>query len=293
MPGRWTALAIVVFWLVMMGWLVGRELWMHFGPPPRLEDSLQAAARDGPTLWNISHNYERIGWAETQVIDQGQGRYQLRQHVHFDKASHFFQLTGLPLASLLPGAADVKGDARLTFDLTAKGDLDQLRIDILHDDRDLVLQIQGKPEGSELKLHVTSPLLSGFHWDFAIPYDARNVVHNSLCPFDRMPNLWPGRRWQAPMVDPAKSMMSQVLHRAPVEVTVRDEPQNFHWSALRDWVSCLVVDAHQPEQEMHIEIWVHQQDGRVLKQRARWGKITLDIERKTVSPAEQRILDGE
>jgi hypothetical protein len=292
MPGRWTALTIVLSWLLLMGWLVGRELWQHFGPPPRLEESLKAAVADGPTVWKISHQYERIGTAETQVLELGNGRFQLCQRLHCDKPAAFFEATGLGLLARVLGVTEVKGNVLILFDLSPTGELERLEVSIFQDAKDLLVTIVGSPEGKELKLKATSPHAKGLEWDFAIPYDAKNIIHTSLCPLDRMPGLWPGRRWQAPMVDPARSMMSQMLQRAPVEVQVLSDPQNFHWSATRDWVSCLVVEAHQPEQDLHIEIWVHQEDGRVLKQKARWGKLMLEIERKTVNAHEQRILDG-
>jgi hypothetical protein len=295
MPGRWIALTIVAFWLAMMGWLAGHELWQHFGPPPRLEDSLKAAAADGPTHWVITHKYERIGTAETQVValEEPGGRYQLRQHLHCEKPAVFFEATGLGLLAKVLGIANVQGDAHIHFNLSPAGDLEKLEVEILQDANDVLLQIVGTPEGKELKLQATTPHARGLQWEFAIPYEAKNVIQTSLCPLDRMPGLWPGRRWEAPMVDPARSMASQMLQRAPVQVRVRDEPVNFHWTATRDWVSCLVVDAEQPEQDLHIEIWVNQADGRVLKQRARWGKLELEIERKTVNEREQRILNGE
>lgn len=296
MPGRWIALTIVAFWLAMMGWLVGHELWQRYGPPPRLEDSLKAAAADGPTLWTITHKFERIGTAETQVVELGEpgdGRYQLRQHLHCEKPAVFFEATGLGILARMLGLADVKGDAHIHFDLSPTGELEKLEVHILQAAQEVLLKITGAPEGKELKLQATSPHAKGLQWDFAIPYDAKNVIHTSLCPLDRMPGLWPGRRWEAPMVDPARSMTTQMLQRAPVQVRVRDEPLNFHWTATRDWVSCLVVDADQPEQDLHIEIWVHQEDGRVLKQKAQWGKLVLEIERKTVNERERRILSGE
>ena len=292
MPGRWTALTIVASWLALMGWLVGRELWQHYGPPPRLEDSLKAAAADGPTLWTITHKYERIGTAETQVIELGNGRYQLRQLLHCDKPTAFFEATGLGILARVLGVADVKGNVQILFNLSPAGELERLEVSIYQDEKDLLATIVGLPDDKALKLRATSPHAQGLAWDFFIPYDAKHVIHTSLCPLDRMPGLWLGRRWQAPMVDPARSMMTQMLQRAPVDVKVREEPQNFHWTATRDWVSCFVVEANQAEQDLHVEIWVHQEDGRVLKQRAQWGKLVLEIERKTVNAREQRILDG-
>jgi hypothetical protein len=285
MPGRWTTLAIVLFWLAMMSWLTGRELWKRYGPPPRLTDMLREASNDGPTRWKISHNFERIGWAETDVVAFEDGRYQLRQRVHFNQASRFFEIIGLPLGLLFPEAATTPGDGQVIYNLTPQGHLESLLFEILRspsDSRDAILRFEGTPEQNQLRIKATSPLLPTASVDWSIPYDARNVLHNSLCPLDRMPGLWPGRRWQAPLVDPARTLAAQLLERAPVEVVVRDEPQNLYWQGLRDWVSCLVADARLPDQDMHIEIWVHQGDGLVLKQRARWGSRVLEVERADV-----------
>jgi hypothetical protein len=293
MPGRWTALGIVVFWLAMTAWLVGRELWMRFGPPPRLEDSLKAAANDGPTRWSISYQsagmgyFERIGWAETQVFDQAGGGYQLRQQLHLDKASSVFDVIGLPwLIGLLPDAAGMDADAKIQLDLAPNGELQQLSGEVTADEgRYLLYRFVGKPEGPNIDIEGTSPFLPGLG-SGTFRHDSRNIIQTSLCPLDRMPGLWHGRRWQVPLVDPAESLKVHGLQRSPVDVVVLDEPSNFHWAATRDWVSCFIVEADQPEQDLHIQIWVHQVDGRVLKQRARWGSLTLEIERKTLNDAD-------
>src|SRR5262245_41309493 len=90
MPGRWTCIGIVAFWLVMTGWLTVTEIWSRFGVRPKLQDALAAAANDEPATWTIAEDERPVGRALTMVRQpQTGGHYELIHKVRLERIPMF------------------------------------------------------------------------------------------------------------------------------------------------------------------------------------------------------------
>lgn len=281
MPSRSATIAIIVFWLAMMVWLTGAELWQRFGTRPRLQETLAASAQAGPIGWSITEivdpdkplkegetlEEKPLGTAVTEVkLDSRTGRYRLDQQVHLDR---FFN-TGFTL------------NLQSRSEVNLFGRLQELHFTAAIPELLFSCDVTARPDGPrQLSVHGIFRLDKTRHEaESKIAYDGTDLILSSLCPLDRMPGLKPGQRWQTPMVDPVESLMSQSFNqqsllspeisRPAVAVKVWDQPQGIIWKG--EFVPCLVVEAVQGGRSM--KIYVRQSDGLVLRQTAQLGALT-------------------
>lgn len=287
MPRRWVSLAIIVFWLGMMGWLTGRELWQRFGARPKLHETLAASAQAGPVHWLITEivhseqplregqapEEKPLGTAITEVkLDQHNGKFRLSQTVHLGRFFNTEQTLGFPITLEMNARADVN----------LFGKLQELKFHAQVPELKISGDVVGKPHGPH-ELQVAGI----FRFDSiertvdnTIPYDGTDVILSSLCPLDRMPGLKPGQTWKTPMVDPVETLMSQSfsqpglmapeISRPAVTVTVWDQPQGLLWNGA--YTTCLVMEAVQGGRSM--KVYVRQSDGLVLRQTAELGALS-------------------
>jgi hypothetical protein len=272
MPNRWVCVGIVGFWLAMMAWFAGREVWNRYGQRPRLQDSLSEAVTDGMVLWDIKHNYVKVGTAETEVLhNPDTGSYRLLQKVKLTK----YPLLDWQLAIDVDSRADVK----------SSGELESLNITI---DAGGIgrLHFHGQPRGPALHARISGKVLGAEiePQELDIAYDARDMFLSSLCPASRMVGLRPGLRWEAPMVDPIETLRDglgkQALPRRPVVAEVMDEP------AI--WRTTLCHEVRTQHDNVIVRVWVRKSDNAVLRQEVRWGvagsETIIEIERHVPKP---------
>jgi hypothetical protein len=279
MPNRWISSGIVLFWLIMMGWLVGRETWQRYGARPKLQETLAASAAAGPVHWTILQEEKPLGQATTEIKFSPQiGQYELIQNLHLRR------ILGLTMG--LAPELSLRVDSRTIVNLF--GDLQSFFVQVRVPEVQLQCTVKGTPvEGSRLVMAVTI-LLNNAKWkeeEYQLAYDGKDLLLNSLCPLDRMPAVQPGQQWETPLVDPLSSAftlhpMAGTIDRSPVKVKVLSEPQGLVWGG--DYVSCWVVDSKRGD--LHVQIWVRQSDGLVLKQTMHWGSTSLEVVRVASSP---------
>jgi hypothetical protein len=272
MPGRWMAAGIVVFWLAMMGWLTVRELVPYFdlAAEPNLAETLAASARDGPVDWRVSQNGEDIGTATTQVLIHTVN-YELFQEVRLNR---FIADTKLTVTSR--AMVNLFGDVQR---IIMRAEVPEWKFD---------LALDGQPKGNELHVKVSLRLLGEeFRNDYRFQYAARDIFLSSLCPADRMPGLWPGKAWEARIVNPldlkanpldrhAGAAPGRLLEQETILVQVEKEPEVLLWEGKQ--VPCYVVVTRHPD--MTVRIWVQRDgDNLVLKQTAAWGSYRFEIVR--------------
>ena len=103
-----------------------------------------------------------------------------------------------------------------------------------------------------------------------------------------MVGLRPGQTWESPVVDPSalilfgaptggEGIMARLLDRQPAKVQVQNEPTELEWNGAKE-VCWLVVSV---QDNLHIRIWVRQQDGLVLQQEAEWGATKIVVIRES------------
>lgn len=281
MPSRWISWSIIVFWIGMMAWLTGAELYHRFGTRPRLQDTLAASAQAGPVHWNITEILRRdrppkegeapeerpLGTAVTELrLDARSGKYLLAQQIHLHRLFN----TGFSL------------NLTSRSEVNLFGRLQQISFNATVPEVNLHCELVGRPQGPD-KLRVQAFFRFGSeHQEVqqTISYDGTDLVLSSLCPLDRMPGLRPGQTWKTPMVDPVESILGQSfssgnlpkaeITRPLVTVRVWDQPQGLLWRG--EFVPCLVVEAVQGGRSM--KIYVRESDGLVLRQTAELGSLS-------------------
>lgn len=323
MPGRFASTIIVLFFMTMVGWQIARSIHYPYGQAPKLKDALEAAAEDGESHWELRHQGQRLGMAVTDVRKSNNSNiYTLRQRVVLDRGLDAF--LGLDkILLLLNSVTGIRISNQLTLDFRTDAEVNYLGV--LHHYKMMATVVETSnrpaPDVDPATTPTIEPLIScsfsaradgeghlgirgvvkmrgGFSGDLPdgikVKYDAHKLLFSSLAPTDVLPNLLPGQRWEAPMVD-LQGLLSSAMgsmggkamgpislpERQPAVVRVLDRPEALRWNEAD--VSCWLVESGQ--KGLKVQVWVRRSDGRVLRQLAHWGERTLEILRLPNPPS--------
>jgi hypothetical protein len=281
MASRWWSLAIVLFWLVIMGPLLVREASEQlnaYQQPPRFTIDLVDEAQKAPTLvrWKL------LSETKSKVVSVD---FFCSTWVDFNAAEDSFEMhikpsfgdgaaPGLPLRpTSIEGVHTVSRDGRLVktrFTFTLPKDLTPPRILMRHAD-DLECNFEGRIVDG--KLHAT--LTEAIHGsELSHPYDPiplsrDGAIFNPMHPVKRLADRRPGQRWQVPLIDPVRDVFELLNDREPshsfrmVSAHVQEEPQKFRLQS-RD-VNCLVID-YTDEGKWVASTWIEMNSGLVVRQ---------------------------
>lgn len=302
MYSRWSNVAVVVFWLITMGWLVEEKILpsLSVGEPPTYRTILsEEPAQHEPVSWNVFLNGRFLGRAELSRRTLDQGVAELRSQV---------RLEGLPLAEIAPGwmnslmrlasgsrewsqlVLTVESDSRLEIDPLGRpigfysktwlGESDSWPAPGLRDGPTppgvVQISLQGTVDGQQLKLKVRSGHFI-YNTSAYLPADA--LMSDAFSPQARLPNLKVGQSWTVPLYSP--------LHppTAPIEIlratVVRREPISWGGQVVPTY---LVDFRSNPgggmtgNQASRAKAWVGA-DGMVLKQEITLMSARLTFER--------------
>jgi hypothetical protein len=262
MPNRWFSLAVVLFWLASMGWLISEKVV----PPLRVGERPAAIAEDVPparvpVAWQLFLNERPLGWASTDSLQHPDGVIELRNRVHLNR---------FPLKEIAPWLARLLApddrDDQLPYDTDsrvefAQGRLAAFRTSISFGDAKDAILVNGTAEGNQLTLNVRA---GDFTYTTSANLTADAFVGDSLSPRARLSNLREGQTWTEPVYNPLHPPNSplQILH-ATVE---RTEPIAWNGQVVR---SSVVVYRDDPGSDrsssLRAQAWVGS-DGNVLKQ---------------------------
>ena len=261
MPSRLTCACIIVFWLVMMSWLVRRDVlpeW-HGGDPPGFGQVVSSLREREPTFWTVSVAGRRVGWAGTTCCRQKNGSMlvvsrtelggliQVFSAGHGDARDRDLGLSGL--ASISPA-----GNLRYF----------QVEADLLGQGG--VVKISGRVEDGILSVFVHATGLSisrEFH------YPENSLMQAPMMPLARLPGLHVGQQWRERVPDPFLKDVQTVRRRV-----VRDEMIVWHGQPVR----ARVVQTTDAQDRVVGTTWVAD-TGDVLRHRARGLLTTIVMER--------------
>ena len=241
MPGRITIAVILAFFVGMTSWQWLRNYGNTVGEGPQLKPSLELAAEDGSTNWQIRYNGKRLGDALTQVSKSSMGVYILKQNVLLDgdletfmgPIGSFAKLSGIKLN-------DFRAIIRTEMELTYLGTMRKLNLSFVARPKPVIVipespnaqpttvTEKSKNERDDqqnlMKLSITAEASQvdqlNFKGMFSIasmqfPIDDVKIKHrskdsflSSISPTDCMAGLRLGMRWQTPMIDPTQMMMT-------------------------------------------------------------------------------------
>jgi len=270
MPPRLVSLGILLYWVVAASSLIRRDVLpgMGFVGPPDLRTIARAEDNAEPSRWSVevidnplSPELRRaVGTATTQSTRDAKGWVIMTSRVEFSAG-------GLLKGTPLPSQSDERLEILSTYRVDPSGNLRwfQASVRTASDPEELV-QVVGtlKKEGMEL---VSSSRLPIFNQKRTIPYQPRGLVQNALGPFDRLPNLQVGQRWETQVISPITGRVDTVR----VEVTRRSVIQ---WN--NNPVPTLEVVHHMTP--LSSRTWVRP-DGFVLRQEVPFPFVKLVLER--------------
>jgi hypothetical protein len=287
MYSRWFNLAVVLFWLTTMTWLVKDKILpsLVVGEPPTYRTVI-AGPLAKQVRWAIRLNDQPVGWTQSKMRVLDNGVTEIRSQVRLDR---------LPLSEITPGwmgsllrliaggqdwtRLKLRVEADSSFEIDPLGRPIGFHTKALLGERGtwpdrpvpegqtppglLRVTLQGVVDGHQLKLTVRSGNLVHNARVF-LPPDA--LMSDALSPQSRLPDLRVGQSWTMPIYSPLRPPTEPMeVLRAAVE---RRESILWHGQMVSTW---LVVFSSDPGGELtgnlapRAKAWVAD-DGDVLKQ---------------------------
>jgi hypothetical protein len=273
----------LLYWVVAAFNLIRYDLLpeLRSGRPPDLLAIAHAPHGNGPSRWSVQviddpvHPEIRrsVGQAVTESIHKRDGSVLLSSRVRFDSGG---LLRGTAFASR--GHSELEITSNCSIDCA--GNLQRFSASVRSEaDPQEVLRVEGRvqAEGSALEIVTRGPLPI-MNQTRTIPYQQRSLVQNVLEPFDYLPGLQVGQRWESRVVNPLNGRIEPVR----VEVARRTV---IHWD--NHPLSTLEVVQHLTP--LVARTWVRS-DGLVLRQEVPFPLVKLVLERE---PDRSDSLPGE
>lgn len=270
MPPRLVSVAILIYWSIAAFWLLTWEVLpeLSLGYPPDLRSITAAGDDSKPVTWTIDviddprHPEVRrsVGQAVTaskRLPDRG---VELSSRIVFD-AGELLKRT--PLAS----SPSVRLNITSVYRVDPKGNLQSFDMKVATaDSDDGLVTIEGRLKGAMMEV-TSKGMVSVLDRKMSFPYEPRGVVYDALRPFDRLPGLHVGQRWDTRMINPFSGAVEVVR----VEVRRR---------AFIDWngeaVSAFEVDQHAGP--ITSKAWVRL-DGVIIRQEVPLPLLNMVLER--------------
>lgn len=287
--GRWYNVAVAVFWLATMSWLVTSKVLppLLVGEPPTYREIVRAGALAGqnePSAWRLSWDGRLVGWAQSRSESRGRGLVELVNQVHFND---------LPWQEMMPvklGAlGQVWGEASAGLELDAEtavlvdplGRPEEFRSTVRLGLMPEAIRMRGHVDGNQLLMTVR---VGDFSYPTRLYLASDALLGDVLSPQPRLPNLRVGQTWTVPVYSPFAAP------NQPVEVlkaTVERE-ETIVWGGQGVRTRLVVYRGDEGAgvgsgREWRGKSWVRG-DGIVLRQEARLNQHLLRFE--LVAPEE-------
>ena len=275
MPSRLISLIILIYWSIaafcLFTWDVLPELTM--GYPPDLRAITFASDSSKSVRWSIQviddprspEARRTVGEAITAASRRADGWYEMTSQVEFDAGD---LLRGTVFATRV----SVRIHIESLYHVDPSGNLHDfdLRVKSREFDDELI-DVQGQVKGNVMEIVSRGPM-DILNREMKFDYEPRSVVQDVLGPFDRLPGLQLGQRWESQIINPFTGKVDSVRARV-VRRTVID------WDANP-------VPAFEVEQKMSglsTKTWVRT-DGVILRQDVPFPFVRMMLERRPEDP---------
>jgi hypothetical protein len=271
MPSRVISLVILIYWSIaafcLLTWDVLPELTM--GYPPDLRAITFASDPSRSVRWSIQviddlrspEARRTVGEAITAATRRPDAWYDMTSHVEFDAGDLLrgtVFATRVSVRILIDSQYHVDPSGNLhDFDLRVKS----------REFGDELIDVRGQVRGNSMVISSRGPM-EILNKDMKFDYEPRSVVQDVLGPFDRLPGLQVGQRWESRIINPFTGKVDSVRARV-VRRTVID------WDANP-------VNAFEVEQKMSgvaMKTWVRT-DGVILRQEVPFPFVRMMLERR-------------
>jgi len=281
MPPRLVSLAILIYWSVAAFYLLTREVLpeLSLGYPPDLRTIASASDGAGPVKWNIEvqdlvkgdQGVRTVGEAVTSSVRLPDGWFEIVTRVNFDAEE---LLKGTPLRI----GASVRVKLESNYRVDPSGNLRSFDLKVTPDEsREVLFTVRGRLKDHTMEIVSKGPM-PVLNQKLSLPYEPRSVVHDSLGPFDRLPGLKVGQRWDSQVVNPFTGQVERVR----VEVERRTL---LHW----DGEPISAFEVVQRSKAFVARSWVRP-DGVIFRQEVPLAFVRLVLERV---PEDARSPRGE
>ncbi len=272
MPGRYTVLAIVAFWLSTTGWLFYRDLRLRLlpGEPPPYTIDLADEAEMSTIRWSVLKD------------DQTKSTGYAKSKVRYNEADDTFEIAGelkLWSSGVMQGNADVILDGM--YAVTREGKLRSIDANVTvtrevapHRQIEGHGQIRGPVKDRQFAPHLSVNVagLPLIERDLPpVQVSDRGNVLNPFQPINRLGGLRKGQHWRMPMVHPLTDAVSaavssllkqEVAGVSALDAEVLPDTHVLEWG--HGLVLCLVVEC--TGEDIRVRTWVRESDGSVLRQ---------------------------
>jgi hypothetical protein len=202
LPTRLGTALILAAWALAAASLLRRDIWPEIAtaPPPDFR-AVAAELPPGTARWRIlaadprnPDALEPVGRLRTETLKQPDGSTVLASEANIRVGD---LLADSPAAVDDRSVLVIRG--RSVVD--ASGGLSGFRVEVDEQAGGPLLAIDGRRAGDAIALSATSPLPL-WKWRMRLPYRPGAFVQSSMSPFDAMPGLQVGQRWEAHVVHP-------------------------------------------------------------------------------------------
>jgi hypothetical protein len=287
MANRYYPVAVVLFWLSTMSWLVVTKVLpaLRRGEPPNHHSaSVEKHADSLPVIWDMKWDMRPIGWAASDFSKRPDGRAVIHSRIQFTGVPKANGKEGLIYALITDLAKTVRIDNR--SELSADGALERIRSVVRHNGKQQsLLRVEGKIEDGHLILK--SWLLDQREPDTkSISVRPDSLIANEVSPRGYMPKLRLHQQWTTYHVSPLRPGQGQKIVSAKVE---RYDTMHWQGSTTRTLVVVYRDDAGASSRsaDEHLgRLWVRASDGMVLKQEVVIFGSQLTFHRQTAAAAQ-------
>lgn len=280
---------VVVLWTGTMSWLMVARILPPFfhGDPPKHG----ALIRNEPTCWEIQYGGRQIGHAVSQAVPGADGTTEMHSRVVLEGID-IKALAPQWMGSLVRSLGEVSLDIRSAFALDSLGNLTSFTTKVKLNNLPMVMRVQGKVEGAELKLTVHSGDVT--HAPVSYPLPSSSTFTNELIPDPKLLQVYVGRTWQqevySPFRPPGNSL--EIMQAEVTEERVIDHRGERMFARKIEYRS-LSAPGVAVDNTLHAVVWVAD-DGTVLRQDVHLMDAKLRFERCTepeMIKMAERLLD--
>jgi hypothetical protein len=275
MPSRAVCLVILLYWVVASSNLIRRDILpvLGFVRPPDLRAIALAEENPRPSRWSVEvidnaltpESRRKVGEAVTTSRRWADGWVRITSTVWFDSG-------GLLLGTPFANRTSVHMEVKSVYRVDPSGNLQSFRATVKPvGDTDELLRIDGELRNRVMEITTSGPLPI-LNQERSYPYEARSLLQNALGPFDRMPGLQVGQRWETRMVSPLTGQIEVVQVEVPRRTMIQWDRQS---------VAAYEVVNHMTP--LSARTWVRP-DGVVLRQEVPFPFVKLILERLPEPP---------
>ena len=201
---RLSTVAVVVFWLATMSWLVVTKVVppLLIGDPPSYQRQVEHVLDTGTDQhgWDLFWNHAQVGWAGTRQTQLEDGNISFRTYVRLDEVpieDIFPTILGNLLGNdgVLSKHLHLEADTRIQVD--PHGNL--IDFDSGMKLAGIPLYMRGVVQGNQLKVSIPS-LGTGHSSSTYLPADS--MVGGVLSPQSQLHDLYVGQKWTQPVHSP-------------------------------------------------------------------------------------------